>query len=125
MSVIRRTKSVKYILKVFEEGHEAISVVELVQQLHNEMNKTTVYRILERLENGGIVHSFMDKHGLKWYAKCSECIEGHHTDKHPHFQCNDCGKIRCIELEVSIPNLPNHNIESSELLLIGQCAECN
>ncbi|NRA93639.1 MAG: transcriptional repressor, partial [Psychroserpens sp.] len=71
MSIIRKTKSVKMLLEIFESTKSALSVVDLVEQLKSEMNKTTVYRILERLENEGVLHSFNGINGLKWYAKCS------------------------------------------------------
>ena len=124
MAIIRKTKSVKALLDAFEKTDNAISVVGLVKQLHQKMNKTTVYRILERLEDDGVLHSFMDKDGLKWYAKCSDCSVGHHTDTHPHFQCSDCGKIECLTFEVNIPKLRNYRIDSAELLLIGHCENC-
>lgn len=124
MSVIRKTKSVKTLLNIFKQTDHAISVIGLVKQLHQEMNKTTVYRILERLEGQGVLHSFMDKDGLKWYAMCSNCTDGHHKDAHPHFQCNECGKIECLTFEITIPSLPNHIVKSSNLLLTGQCADC-
>ena len=55
MGIIRKTQSVKTLLNVFEQSDEAISVVGLVKQLNEKMNKTTVYRILERLEEDGIL----------------------------------------------------------------------
>ncbi|MEM9821488.1 MAG: transcriptional repressor [Bacteroidota bacterium] len=126
MGIIRKTKSVKRLLEIFDQSNAAISVVELVDQLRPEINNTTVYRILERLEKGDILHSFMGKDGLKWYAKYSTCDGGHHTSphSHPHFQCSDCGKIECLALEITIPSLPNHKVDSANFLLIGQCGEC-
>jgi len=124
MAIIRKTKSVKILLKTFEQTDNAISVIELVKQLHQKMNKTTVYRILERLDEAGLLHSFIDKDGLRWYAKCNDCSIGHHIDAHPHFQCNDCGKIECLTFEVTIPKLHNHRIDSAKLLLVGQCENC-
>ena len=125
MGIIRKTKSVKTLLHAFEQTNDAISVVELVKRLHQEMNKTTVYRILDRLEEDGVLHSFMDKDGLKWYAKCSDCSVGHHTDTHPHFQCSECGKVECLTFDVKIPSLPNHKVDSAVFLLVGLCGECH
>ena len=92
--------------------------------LKNEMNKTTVYRILDRLEQEGIIHSFNGKDGLKWYAKCEGCHAQHHLDKHPHFQCTECGIVDCLEINVTIPNIPNRRIDNSQVLILGQCDLC-
>ena len=124
MSIIRKTKSVKKLLMAFEQIKSAISVVELVELFQEEMNKTTVYRILERLENEGTLHSFTGKKGLKWYAKSMENASSKHHATHPHFQCRICGKTSCLPIDISIPSIPNYNIDSAELLLIGQCEDC-
>lgn len=126
MGVKRKTESLKTVLHTFEQTEEAISVVELVKKLKDQMNKTTVYRILERLEQDGVLHSFTDSNGLKWYAKCtSGCTTHHHSDVHPHFQCTDCGKVECLDFEVPLPSLPNRKVQSSEFLLVGQCEDCS
>ncbi|MFD0963273.1 Fur family transcriptional regulator [Pseudofulvibacter geojedonensis] len=124
MGVIRKTKSVQTLLTIFENNSQAISVVNLINQLSEEMNKTTIYRILDRLENDGVVHSFLGKEGLKWYAKCHGCSSANHIDLHPHFQCQECGKVECVSMNVSIPTIPNKKINSSQLLLVGMCENC-
>jgi len=124
MSIKRRTKSVNTILSIFEAREEAISVVDLVGRLNEQMNKTTVYRILERLENDGTIHSFAGTNGLRWYAKCVECSSHQHNDTHPHFECKDCGKVQCLEVNISIPNIDHVSIDSVDVMLKGQCADC-
>ena len=124
MGVIRKTKSVNTLLNVFEEREDAVSVVDLIEYLKNEMNKTTVYRILARLEQDGIIHSFNGKNGLKWYARCKSCSPEHHTDRHPHFQCQNCGKVECIPIDIAIPKVKDHKIDSTEILILGQCDDC-
>jgi len=124
MGIIRKTKSVVTVLDLFEKSDDALSVVGLVERLKEEMNKTTVYRILERLEDEAILHSFAGKDGLTWYAKCNGCSSSNHLDSHPHFQCRECGKSECLSIDVQLPVISNHKIDSAELLLLGQCADC-
>ena len=124
MSIKRKTKSVNTILSIFEKGREAVSVVDLVGRLDKEMNKTTVYRILERLENEGEIHSFVGTNGLKWYAKCYHCTAHNHKDVHPHFECRDCGKVECLDVSIPIPKVNNRHIITVDVLLTGQCADC-
>ena len=124
MGIVRKTKAVNTVLNIFEHNNEAKSVVNLIELVKGEMNKTTVYRILDRLEQDGTIHCFNGKDGLKWYAKCNGCSENHHYDLHPHFQCTNCDKVECLSLEVKIPTLKNHKVDTTYILLMGQCSDC-
>ena len=124
MGIIRKTKAVATVLQIFEEKSEPKSVVHLIGLVKDKMNKTTVYRILDRLERDGIIHSFNGKDGLKWYAKCEGCSANHHSDKHPHFQCTKCDKVECLTVEIKIPSIKNHKVDSTDILLMGQCEVC-
>jgi len=124
MGVIRQTKSVKTILGLFDQNAKAFSSVDLIEKFKDQMNKTTVYRILERLEDDGKLHSFKGEDGLQWYAKCKGCTPEHHSDIHPHFQCSDCGKTECLDVDITIPKVSNHSIEKAEFLLVGTCEDC-
>lgn len=126
MGIIRKTKAVKILLDLFENEFSAILAVDLVERLKDEMNKTTVYRALDRLEDEGIIHSFVGKNGLKWYAKCkNSCTADHHNDVHPHFECKKCKKVMCLPVEVTIPNIPNHTIDNTAVFITGICDNCN
>ncbi|NER14888.1 transcriptional regulator [Leptobacterium flavescens] len=120
----RKTKKVETLINLFEQKNEALSVVDLTNRLSTQMNKTTVYRILDRLEQSGVVHSFNDSNGLRWYAKCNGCSATKHTDTHPHFQCTDCGTIECLSMEIPVPSISNRQINSVEIMLKGTCERC-
>jgi Fur family ferric uptake transcriptional regulator len=121
---MRKTKSVKSVLYLFEAKNTAVSAVALIEELNQSMNKTTVYRILDRLENDGLIHSFIASDGLRWYAKCNGCSSEQHLDVHPHIQCKLCGKVECLDLDISIPKVKGYKLENAELFLIGTCSQC-
>ena len=124
MAVLRKTKSVSTLMAQFDSQTKAISAISLVGQLGSTMNKTTVYRTLDRLEDEGLIHSFLDKDGIKCYAKCQDCEKDDHHHAHPHFQCVSCGKIDCLEEEISLPKIPNRQIIDSQILIQGNCEDC-
>ncbi|MDB2606231.1 transcriptional repressor [Zobellia sp.] len=125
MGVIRKTKAVEILLNEFNNSTVAISAKKLIDQLDTTFNKTTIYRVLDKLEDDGVLHSFLGKDGLKWYAKCNGCTASEHKDLHPHFQCLSCGKVDCLTVSVDLPEIPNRKIEISQLLIQGKCEECS
>ena len=124
MNKIRKTKSVQLIIDALTEN-KAISIIELVNRFSDKMNKTTVYRILQRLEKSEILHSFKDQNGLKRYAKNDTISKESKTlNSHAHFLCEDCGISSCVSIDLNIPSAFSYTIKNSEHLLLGQCGEC-
>ena len=124
MGIIRKTKSLELLLKEFQNEKNAISVIDLIERLNSKLNKTTIYRVLEKLEEDGVLHSILSNRGTKWYARCNGCSESNHYDLHPHFECSNCGKIDCLNIEFQIPIIPNRNVRSSKILFQGKCEAC-
>ena len=120
MSIKRKTKTVSLILKVFEKRNEAKSAKELVQKFNKIMDKTTVYRILERLEESNMLHSFIGQDGLKRYARGNKNKE----KIHPHFLCQDCGISSCLPIKLTVPSIPDYLIHNTEQTFIGKCNNC-
>lgn len=124
MGILRKTQAVTLILGEFEKSSNAISTVELIKRLDYAVNKTTVYRLLDKLEDDGLLHYFLDANGVKWYAKCKCCSKTEHHDIHPHFQCTECGNVDCLDIKVNIPKIPNRKVTNSQVLVLGTCALC-
>lgn len=125
MGIIRKTKSIEILLEEFQKSSGAISTVELIKRLGTKMNKTTIYRVLDNLEDDGVLHSFLGGKGIKWYAKCNGCTKSEHIDIHPHFQCLNCGKVDCLSVDITIPRIPNREVTVSQVLIQGECEICS
>ena len=124
MGIIRNTKSVKILLNEFN-NNDAISVIELIKRLKTKLNKTTIYRVLDKLEDDGILHSFLGNKGIKWFAKCKCCTSSAHVDVHPHFQCLNCGRMDCLPESIVMPKISNREIMRSHVLIQGTCELCS
>mgnify|MGYP000253120837 CR=1 FL=1 len=125
MGIIRKTQSIDFLLAEFNNSADAVSAIELIKRLDSKLNKTTVYRVLDKLEDDGVLHSFLGKNGIKWYAKCNTCTNLKHFDVHPHFQCLRCGKVECLEIKVDLPNIPNRQVNVFQVLIQGHCESCS
>lgn len=124
MEIHRRTKQLESILGHFEKNPNAISTSDLIAEFKEQMNRTTVYRILARMEDDGIIHSFKGPDGATWYATCKDCSHHNHTDIHPHFKCTKCGVVECLEITVEIPSVPNYRVDNQQVMLSGECQAC-
>tara|TARA_B100001059_G_scaffold190055_1_gene192931 strand:+ start:2507 stop:2887 length:381 start_codon:yes stop_codon:yes gene_type:complete len=125
MGIKRKTHSVKVLLSEFENNPSAIPVTALIKRFYLQINKTTIYRILDKLEDDRILHSFLDKNGIKCYAKSNYCTCDNHLDDHPHFQCIKCGRVDCLLIDLPIPKIKNREITISKTLIQGKCDLCS
>jgi Fur family ferric uptake transcriptional regulator len=124
MGIIRKTQALKSLMEQFEKQSSAISTIQLIKLLDSKFNKTTIYRVLDKLEQDGVLHSFLGNNGIKWYAKCQGCSKSNHKDVHPHFQCVSCGKMDCLHIKVDLPLFPNRKTLSTHVLIKGECESC-
>ena len=125
MGIIRKTQSVETLLGEFKNNSGAVSVTELIKRFDSLINKTTIYRILDKLEDDRILHSFLDKNGIKWYAKCNYCTCNDNFDAHPHFQCLSCGRVDCLLIDFPVPKIKNREVILSQTLMQGICELCS
>ena len=124
MGVVRKTKHLEQVLHVFRQSSDALSASMLLDALANEINKSTVYRMLDKLEDDDVIHSFLSMDQIRFYALCKGCSSGRHVDGHAHFQCTLCKRVSCFSEEVVLPTPERARITSAQVLLTGQCESC-
>ena len=64
MGIQRKTKSLDRVLSAFGDAGDALSVKLLLEKLGNKINKTTVYRLLEKLVEDDVLYSFVGIDGV-------------------------------------------------------------
>lgn len=124
MGVVRKTKHLEQVLNVFRQSSVALSAGMLLDALANRINKSTVYRMLEKLEDDGVIHSFLTMDQIRFYALCKGCSSGCHVDSHAHFQCTSCKRVSCFSEEIVLPTPKRARITGAQVLLMGQCESC-
>ncbi len=105
----------------------AISQPELEKKLGKEIDRVTLYRILNIYQDKGILHRIMDMNGTANYAICSAaCSEDHHHDDHVHFNCTSCLKIYCLEVKAPHLKMPHgFKAVTTNTTAYGICEKCN
>ena len=124
MGVHRKTRNLELVLDAFRDTQEALSAHLRMDRLRTYVNRSTVYRLLDRLEDDGVLHSFLASENIKFYALCRGCSQSGHVHSHAHFQCTSCSQVVCIEQQVVVPTLNQGRVDEAQVLLKGQCATC-
>lgn len=114
-----------------EKYDTAVSVEEIDEYLKSQnhaANITTVYRILDKLLNDGLLMKFKHDDGkrfiYKYITKGSDCHE------HIHLQCSSCKKIihlDCERTESFIAHIYEEHgfsLKCNNAILFGICSEC-
>ncbi|GLB49125.1 Fur family transcriptional regulator [Neptunitalea lumnitzerae] len=125
MAITRNTKAQEEVLKLMELSKHTLTVDEICELVPLKVNKTTVYRMLERFVAAGKVHFITDIDGKAHYALCNSCKEHHTLHNHIHFQCTECNHVECLPTKVEIPVLPGYQMDETQFLIVGVCKECN
>ncbi|MEZ4885221.1 MAG: transcriptional repressor [Chitinophagales bacterium] len=123
---IRITPMRQLILEYFLQNDGTFGLIEL-ENAFPKSDRITIYRTLKTFEEKGILHSIKEEGMEAKYALCKEhCSTEHHIDQHPHFQCQKCKQITCIDSQL-IPTmeLPDGYVQKEVNMMIkGICPNC-
>ena len=111
-----------------EKGFTAGELSDFLKSNGVEVNKTTVYRNLDKMtENGQLIkHKSMINEGFVYQA----VEEVHHCEEHIHFQCCKCGSVihlddsKTAEYLKSISSELGLKIDLNLSSLNGLCQKC-
>ena len=120
----RSTDTKSAILNSLKSSNEALSHDMLQAELDIEVDRATIYRVLNRFSEDGIVHKVVGDDGKQYFAVCTSCAENKHQHNHFHFRCKKCSKVECLpnEIEIKLPN--GYSADSFNGFISGVCAGC-
>ncbi|HVU94715.1 MAG TPA: transcriptional repressor [Puia sp.] len=120
----RNTASKEIVLHLLERYSSALSQDFLEDRVRGQMDRVTIYRVLNRFCEDGIVHKFMSDEGKYYYALCRGCSPEHHSHDHIHFRCLHCDTVECLPNHVR-PKLPEgYTGLISNYWISGYCRKC-
>ncbi|MFC6098624.1 Fur family transcriptional regulator [Olivibacter domesticus] len=116
----------KVLEKIFNKD-TATSQPELEKSIGEDIDRVTLYRVLNIFEEKGIIHKVFDLHGTATYAICStRCTTHQHHDEHVHFTCSTCNSVYCLQ-EIKLPQITTPSgftIDQIAVNAIGTCNKC-
>ena len=120
---VRITPMRQLLLEFFLQKNGTFGLIEL-EKAFPKSDRITIYRTLKTFEEKGIIHSINNGTGEVKYALCDEhCTPIHHIFQHPHFQCEQCKRVSCIDsLVIPKIELPIGYIQKEMTMMIkGIC----
>jgi Fur family ferric uptake transcriptional regulator len=123
-------------------GGQPVGVPQVLERLPSDTDEVTVYRTLNTFTRKRLVHRVRGEDRTWRYAlgAAAQAGGGHgkppaagatpHT--HPHFVCDGCGAVECLEksqipgdLVRSLRVGARYDVRYPEVLLHGLCPRCN
>lgn len=123
----RNTPSQTEILNVLKSSGSPLSHDMLQAGLATKIDRATIYRILNRFCEDGLVHKVMDDEGKQYFAYCAGCDKPNnkHNHHHFHFKCLQCGTVECLQHQIRIPLPEGYVIKDFNGLISGYCKRCS
>ena len=123
----RNTPSKEAILDLLSGSKKALSQDAIERQLDIEINRATIYRVLNRFCEDDIVHKIVAEDGKQYFAICHNCGEKKrvHSHNHIHFRCLHCGKVECLERDLAVPLPEGYVAKVHNLVISGFCNNCS
>lgn len=124
---LRRTRALENVLEILIASHQPMSLADISESpdLETRADRATVYRLLVKLEERGIIRR-LGLHDRSTYYTMLEA--GHHDD---YLICTACGRIQRLDIKCPVEALERDIEKSSgfkklyhELEFYGLCPNC-
>ncbi|MBP2830858.1 transcriptional repressor [Aquimarina sp. U1-2] len=120
----RNTEKQNLVRAILSNTQHTMSAEDIMDAMPIKVNKTTIYRILDRFVAKGEVHFITVKNGKAHYALCNQCGVSHQIHNHIHFECQVCNEVTCQPNTLLIPDLEGFTVKETQFLVIGICNKC-
>ncbi len=116
----RKPQVSNWILQTLEKHHvlSAIDIIACIQKEQKNVNKTTVYRAIDKLlEDGKICRQVFGNDILMYELR--------HGDHHDHLVCESCGTVEAIPCQtMKKKNIDGFVVNHHHTTLFGTCKNC-
>ncbi len=121
----RITSSKQTVFNILKSSGVALSQDDIENKVAGEMNRATMYRILNSFCEDGHVHRIFSDDGRTYFAVCLNCKENEHHHNHVHFRCLKCLRMECLKEEIEITMPQGYIFKDANCLVTGYCNRCS
>jgi Fur family transcriptional regulator, ferric uptake regulator len=119
------------VLKVLASSGGPLAVPQILEQLPANTDAVTVYRTLNTFTRKKLVHRVHGEDRTWRYAVSGGPMQSP-AHQHPHFVCDECGTVECLEAShiprTFVPSLrvgSRYAVRYAEIVLHGLCPRCH
>lgn len=120
----RTTPTKEAVLNVLLKTGKAMSQDAIEQEIDIEINRATIYRVLNRYCEDGVLHKVVAEDGKQYFAIGKDYAENKPSKNHFHFKCTKCETVECLPTEVKFSIPENYQVENINCILTGICSRC-
>lgn len=128
---LRRTPVRVGVIELLAKSTEPMGVPEMLEHLPRDTDAVTVYRTLNTFTRKRLVHRVRGEDQTWRYALSTGADERASQHQHPHFVCEGCGAVQCLE-EAKVPAkllatmriAHGYDVTYAEVVLHGTCPRC-
>ncbi|WP_298790118.1 transcriptional repressor [uncultured Allomuricauda sp.] len=120
----RNTATKEAVLSVLHSSGKAMSQGAIEKKIGVDINRATIYRVLNRYCEDGVLHRIVADNGKQYFALCVRCDENDKPQNHFHFRCSTCETIECLPIPVNFSLPQNYKLETVNCVLTGTCKDC-
>lgn len=122
---LRATAPRMAVLRVLFEAQNPLSHTEMLERLgETDWDPATIYRNLVKLHEAGVASVVSRAGGIDRYA----LARGPDDHRHPHFICEDCGRVACLPEDLtaamSVEGAWATSVQKAMVQLRGECPDC-
>ena len=114
-----------YLKNNADKRFTAGEIFEYIKTEDEGVNRTTIYRNLDRMCEQGSLMKYKEPNQDAWFYQYSDSHQ--HCNEHMHAQCSECGKIFHLEsefvedFEKNLQSVYGLNLSADKTIIIGRC----
>ena len=120
----RNTPAKEAVLNILTLAGKAMSQDAIEQEIDLEINRATIYRILNSFCDDGILHRIVADDGKQYFAISDKSDQNKKFKSHYHFKCLQCERIECLPVEVTFSISDDYLVQNVNCILTGVCKSC-